>query len=650
MVGELEVRVLGPVEARRGGRPVPLAAGRQRTLLAVLAVSAGEVVSTETIGDRIWGEDLPVHLRRSVQTLVTRLRSALGAHAVTTMSHGYALAVDPGCVDALRFLQLVDAARAGDERVDLERALGLWRGAPFEGVGSDWLRGVEAPRLVESRLAAVERRIDLDLAAGRHAEVVAELTDLTNRHPLRESLWCRLLEALDRCGRRAEVLERYEAVRGTLRGELCADPGPELRDVHARLTRARVRAVPAVVPRQLPPDVPRFTGRSDALGALDALVPMPGEPPAPMIVAVHGAAGTGKSALAVHWAHRCGELFPDGQLFVDLRGHVPAPPVAPADALLALLRGLGVAGDEIPGGLDARSALFRSLLAGRRMLVVLDDARDADQVRPLLVGSRCVVLVTSRRQLRGLVARDGAHRIALGRLLPVESAALLAATLGPHGVAYDTAQLAELARLCGHLPLALGLAAEHATRQPTDLASLVAELRHRDVRLHLLEVGQERGTRVRDAVARSYRELGPRDARTFRLLGLHPHTRISRTAAAALVGVSGAEVRLSLDRLLDVHLIDELGPGSYEIHALFQLYAAELAARIDSRADRDAALCRLDTWRLHETSRAASAGDPTARHWARPVDSSPVTEMRPDAPSEVATGGPAPAPLLGEVV
>ncbi|MQA81280.1 MAG: hypothetical protein GEV10_22815 [Streptosporangiales bacterium] len=586
MIGELEIRVLGPVEARRGGRPVPLATGRQRTLLAVLAMSAGEVLSAETIGDRIWGEVLPVHLRRSVQTLVTRLRQAVGSDAVATAPHGYRLTVEPGCVDAARFLRLVEPApvvrSVADERADLVRALALWRGAPFEGVNSDWLRGVEAPRLLERQLAVVERRIDLDLAAGRHAELVTELGDLTNRHPLRESLWCRLLEALDRCGRQAEVLERYEAVRGTLRDELGADPGPGLRAIHARLlSRTLAEPVQTIVPRQLPPDVPRFTGREDEVEALDALLPASAETPVPMIATVHGAGGMGKSALAVHWAHRVGDLFPDGQLYLDLRGHGPGPPVEPADALLALLRGLGVADDRIPGGLDARSAQFRSLLAERRMLVVLDDARDADQVRPLLVGSRCLVLVTSRRQLRGLVAREGAHRIALGPLAPAASVALLAATLGPYGVAYDSAQLAELARLCGHLPLALGLAGEHATRQPTGLASFIAELRHRADRLDLLEVGAERGTRVRDAVAWSYRELAPRDARTFRLLGRYPRTRISRTAAAALVGVSSAEVRLSLDRLLDVHLVDELGPGSYEIHELFQLYAAELAARVD---------------------------------------------------------------------
>jgi DNA-binding SARP family transcriptional activator len=613
----VRVGLLGPFEVVVDGERIDLSQPQLRTLLAVLAMSTGRPVTVDRLADAAWGEDLPANARRTVQTYVTRLRSVLGAEAITTQASGYALCTSPDNVDALRFLRLVDrAAREPDvERRLLTEALRLWRDHPFTGIDSEWLHAQEGARLEERRLTALERRVDLDLAVGRHGSVVSELRELTAAYPLRESLWRRLLTALAQTGRPAEALEQYEVVRARIADELGVDPGVELQTLHADLLAGTVtaedRPAPVLVPRQLPADIARFTGRDDLLARLDELL-TPGTGQAAAVVAVHGPGGMGKTTLVVHWAHRVADAFPDGQLYLNLRGYGPGEPVSASGALETLLRGLGVEEQQLPTGSEAGENLLRSMLADRCLLVILDNARDADQVRPLLPGTgRSRVVVTSRSQLRGLVAREGAARVGLDQLDPAESVALLTAALRAHGSADAASTLTELAGLCGHLPLALAVAAERASGQPDlELGELVAELREEQERLDALDVGEESAS-LRAVFAWSYQALDPEVAAMFRLLGLHPGSDLSLPGAAALAGTTASRVRRLLDRLVDSNLVQQRRPGRYELHDLLHAYAAELSELNDSPSTREAASDRILSWYVHSVWHGAVAlGEP----------------------------------------
>jgi DNA-binding SARP family transcriptional activator len=636
----LEVGLLGPLAVSVAGRPVELPPGRLRALLAVLALSAGQAVSVDRLATAVWGEDLSVDARANVQSNVRRLRRLLGAELVATRGGGYALQVEPDRVDALRFVRLLDLAATAPDRTTrrdrLVEALGLWRGAPFDGVRSDWLEHSQAPWLQERYLAALERRIDLDLVDGTPVDLVAELGELTARFPLRESLWVRLLVVLERAGRPAEALERYEAIRVRLAEELGADPGPELRRVHADLLAGRGPApihrgaTPAaadrVVPRQLPAGSDAFTGREAALKALDGLLGDPDDAsPRPLaIAAIAGTAGIGKTALAVHWAHRVADRFPDGQLFVNLRGFDPSgSPVEPAEAVRGFLDALAVPPQQVPAGLDAQAGLYRSLLAGRRMLVLLDNARDADQVVPLLPGaSGCLVLVTSRDRLAGLVAAAGARPLALDLLDRDEAVRLLARRLGHDRVAADPDATGELVARCAGLPLALAIVAARAATHPErSLAALAGQLRETRDGLDGFD-GGDTATDVRAVFSWSYHRLGAPAARLFRLLGLHPGPDAATAAAASLAGVPLARARALLAELAGAHLVAEHTPGRYAFHDLLRAYAAELAHGGDSDGDRRAAVHRLLDHYLH-TARDADLllyphGEPIALDPPRP--------------------------------
>jgi DNA-binding SARP family transcriptional activator/tetratricopeptide (TPR) repeat protein len=607
----LAIDVLGPLTVSVDGRPLAVSSAKLRVLLVVLAMDAGSPVPVDRLVDALWGdEDLPNNARRSVQLYVTRLRNLLPRGSISTGSAGYRLCVDAQRVDALRFTRLLDAAaHAPDvdtERRRLTEALGWWRGDPFDDVPSAQVAGLRAP-LVERYLAAVERDIDLDLLDGRHGGVVPRLSELTASHPLRESLWVRLLTALDRCGRQAEALLAYDTVRRRLADELGIDPGPELQKIYADLLggpppphrSARV----VVVPRQLPADIPGFTGRAGILKALDALVDnrdLP-ETNAVVIAAIAGMAGIGKTALAVHWAHRVAGDFEDGQLYVNLQGYAQGgSPLEPARALAGLLGALGLAPGEVPTEVEVAAALYRSLLAGRRTLVLLDNASSAEQVRPLLPGSpTCAVLITSRDRLGGLVATHGARRLTLDVLAPDEGLALLEQLLGAGRIAAERPSAADLVETCARLPLALRIAAANLANQPAQsIAGYLADLTADD-RLSRLAVAGEPHLAVQVAFDASYQRLPPATRRVFRLLGCVPGPEISVPAAAALAELPPETAAGLLDELSGAHLVESRGVGRFGLHDLLRRYARERVER-----EAAAALARLFAWYLRGTDAA----------------------------------------------
>ncbi len=642
-MSELTVEVLGQLEVSMDGRAVQLTTGRLRTLLTVLAIRAGRTISMDRLATAVWGEDLPANPRRSLQTYAGRLRTELGDERIGSQPAGLVLLAEPDRIDALRFEQLLDdAAREADpdrERKLLGEALDLWRGEPFEGVTSRWLAETEAPRLVERHLTALERRLDLDLAAGLHGELVGELNEWTARYPMRESLWVRLLIALNRSGRRADALERYLQLRLRIADELGVDPSPELQQVYADLlTEQPAAAVPApawqdpvTVPQQLPAPPPAFTGRGTELAQLERL----DDPSAVVITAIDGMAGVGKTALAVQTAHRLAGRYPDGQLFLDLHGFTQGvAPVEPGEALGRLLRALGIPGEEVPLQLDDRAALYRSRLADHRMLILLDNAATEAQVGPLLPGSPgCLVLVTSRRRLSGL---DQTHAVSLDLLPQPDAIALFTDTAGTDRLAGEPPQaLAETVELCGRLPLAIRIAAARLRSHRTwTVRHLIDRLRDHQQRLTELEAGERS---IVAALDLSYQQLTAAQQRAYRLIALHPGPDLTIHAAAALLDEDLPEARRRLDQLRDAHLLLEPTPDRYQFHDLIRQHAA-LAVTRDEPADRrHAALHQLFSHYAHTAAVAMNVSYPFEPE--RRPEPRPTRHPVPDLPTaERATG------------
>jgi DNA-binding SARP family transcriptional activator/tetratricopeptide (TPR) repeat protein len=647
-----EFCILGPIVVRAAGVVRPVQRGKQRVLLAALLLNANRVVSLDEIAEVFWGFAPPPSARVTTQNYVVRLRKALadtGGSRISTQVHGYLIHVGADELDVARFEALLGAARAAVRDSSWKRAsaeassgLSLWRGEPLADVDSETLAARDVPRLAELRLQALEIRIEADLHLGRHAEVIAELQRLIRDHPMRERLHGLLMLALYRDGRQAEALAAYQHVRRLLIHELGTEPGIVLQELHQQilavdpasisrpgpeLSQARVSTVhqgaatvsssparrPArVVPRQLPTPVRHFVGRVDELATLDILRDSVPASAGPVLAAITGTAGVGKSALALQWAHRATARFPDGQLYINLRGYDPAgPPLDPLSAVRGFLESLGTPADAMPREPHAQAALYRSLLSGRRILVVLDNVRDAEQARALLPGTAgAMALITSRDDLTGLAASEGAVRMPLPLLGAAESRRLLAEHVGADRIARNTETADELVDLCAFLPLALSIIGARAAGQPhLPLGTLVNQLRDARGRLDALCAGESSGD-LRAIMSCSYQHLSESAARMFRLLGLHPGPDISAAAAASLAAVPAADAARLLNELTRTHLITEHAPGRYTFHDLLRAYAAEQAHRYDSGNNRHAALDRMLDYYLHTAHAAALLQEP----------------------------------------
>jgi DNA-binding SARP family transcriptional activator/tetratricopeptide (TPR) repeat protein len=604
----VEFRILGDLEVWSESTRVPVGGVRERRVLAMLLLEAGRPVPVGRLVDAVWDDDPPETAVKQVRNAVSRLRVPLGAETIAGTAAGYRIALPDGALDARVFEARVARAAglaASEELADaveeLGAALALWRGAALAGVGG---AVIDAAASVwnERRLAARETFFEYELARGRHAEAVAGLMALAGEEPFREKPVGDLMLALHRCGRQSDALALFTAFRVRMADELGLDPSTELRNLHRRILNddPDLAAPPrpdtsAAVPRQLPAAVPHFAGRAAELKTLDGLLDDAAQGGTVIISAIGGTAGIGKTALAVHWAHHAAGRFPDGQMYVNLRGFDPSgAPVVPAAAIRGFLDALGVDPRRIPTGLDAQAALYRSLVAGKRMLVLLDNARDVAQVRPLLPGSpACVVVVTSRDQLTGLVVAEGAQPIALDLPTEAEAHELLLRRLGPKRLAEDPRAVAGLIHLCARLPLALNIVAARAATVPAlSLAASAAALRDARTKLAALGTGDTL-TDARSVFSWSYQALAAPAARMFRLLGLHPGPDVSLPAAASLAGVPVADARRALAELTRAHLLIEQEPGRFGFHDLLRAYAAERVHELEAADDRAGTLHRL---------------------------------------------------------
>jgi DNA-binding SARP family transcriptional activator/tetratricopeptide (TPR) repeat protein len=607
----LEFRILGPLEVRASGTPVHVGGPRQRALLALLLCHANQVVSRDQLIEELLAGQPAGAAARMLQVQISRLRQALagdGAPRVLARPPGYLLRVEPGELDLEVFEQRVAAGRAALEQGDpgqaaalLVEAESLWRGRPLADLEFEPFARFEIQRLAELRLLGAEDRIEAQLALGHHATVCPELGRLVAEHPLRERLRGQLMLALYRSGRQAEALETYRAGRVLLVEELGVEPGPGLRQLHEQVLAADpLLDLPApagaAATRALPRDSAVFTGRGRELAQLlDGIDDHAADGVVVGIHAIDGMAGIGKTTFAVHAAHQLAPGFPDGQFFLPLHAHTPGQrPVEPADALASLLLTAGLAAQQIPPGVEARAARWRDCVASRKILLVLDDAAGHEQVRPLLPGTAgSVVLITSRRRLTAL---EDAAVISLDTLPPGEAAELLTRLTGRAGIGATDPAVDELTRLCGYLPLAIGMLASQLRHHPAwTVAGMAAELAAARDRLTVMHA---ENLSVAAAFGLSYTDLTEDLQRLFRRAGLVPGPGLDAYAVAALDDTSLATARRGLDELYDQHLLAEPAPGRYQLHDLLREHARALAAA-DDPTESDAAVGRLLDYYLH---------------------------------------------------
>ncbi|MGW2339101.1 BTAD domain-containing putative transcriptional regulator [Streptomyces sp. NPDC001661] len=614
---------------------------RRQAVLAVLTLQPGRLVSRDRLLDAVWGDRPPGSGHKVLPSYVYELRRSLdpagvgpGRSVIRGERGGYRFAAEAARIDVLDFAHLVDGARrarqAGDTATavtQLEDAMALFKGDPLAGLPGPYAAS-ERQRLVQRRHTAHLEWLDCLILLGRCSQALDALAPLPSSDPYDEPLIALRMRALYGCGRQTEALSVYEEARTRLRDELGVDPGEELRHAHEAVLRQDgaalgrpsgprtdpTRTGPAK-PAELPHTSSQFTGRVDELDHLHAMLPAPeGSAPGPahtvVISAIGGAAGIGKTALAVHWAHQVRDRFPDGQLYVNLHGFDhDRQPLEPGEALELLLRSMGLAASEIPAHHEAQGRVFRTLLADRRMLILLDNAASAEQVRPLLPsGPSCCVLVTSRNRLGDLVAHDGAHALPLGLLQPDEARALLSRALGTDRADDDPYASDELIRLCGGLPLALRVAAARLAGDPAlRTADLVAEMAEGN-RLEALAPDGDANSPLRAAFSVSYQVLAPGARRLFRLLGLFPGAEFTAEAAAALLDAPLPQARRLIGALAAAHLIEPATAARYRFHDLLREYAQERAHAEETAPGREAALERLVTWYLNATRATAGSG------------------------------------------
>jgi DNA-binding SARP family transcriptional activator len=665
----MRFRILGPLEVWSEGQWTAVSASKWRSLLACLLLRPGHLWSTESLILELWGDNPPAKANNIVSIYVHKLRRLIGdagGRVLVSRAPGYLLRIDAGDLDMQEFESLVAEGRSAlavgdpDRAADLlAKALVLWRGPLLADVQPTMLITTEAERAAELQLAAAELRFEADLACGRSAQVIPELRKLATENPIRERLWLLLMRALDESGRHAEALDAYAQARQAIADELGVDPGVELQRLYARLLAADAAAaagdqadsdillgeVPGTIsmgmftdvapgppapatalaegpagpaiprPSQLPADIGDFTGREAHVTHLSDMLLQEvsaSSPGAVRIAVVAGAAGLGKTTLAVHAAHQVRELFPDGQLYVDLFG-ATAHPTAPGEVLARFLRDLGVDGDRVPASEDERAALYRTRLTGRRVLVVLDNARDAAQVRPLLPGSAsCAVLVTTRRRPTDLAST---RFVDLNVLEDAEALALFARIVGDDRPGEEPAATAEVLLACAGLPLAIRIcAARLAARSHWKIATMAKRLRDERRRLDEMKTGD---LAVRASFQVSYDSLqtadyGPDPARVFRVLGLWEGPSINLSAAAALLGEEEEDdIAEALETLVDANLLESPAPDWYRFHDLLKFYATERAQKEETDPDRADAVGRLLRWYL---ATADAGADIVSRH------------------------------------
>jgi DNA-binding SARP family transcriptional activator/tetratricopeptide (TPR) repeat protein len=640
----LRFAVLGPVRAWRDEVELELGTPQARAVLAILLLRRGRTATAEELVDALWGEEPPARAMTALRTYASRLRGVLEpgraarqkSNLMVSEAGGYALRIPHEALDLTGFEEGLAAAeqsrRAGDlaaAATALRTALGRWEGEPLAGIHGPWAE-TQRVHLTEQRLTALETLYGIELDLGRAAESVAGLTELTTEQPLRERPRGLLMLALYRCGRQAEALGAYADTRRVLVEELGIDPGPELTELHGkilagdpsltmpaaeapRVPESAVRPLPA--PAQLPADVTDFTGRAATVTDLVGVLSADGRTAMP-IVTVAGIGGMGKTTLAVHLGHAVRHLYPDGQLFADLRGAGPDP-AGPEGVLGAFLRALGVHDSDLPVGVEERSALLRTTLADRRILVVLDDARDSEQVGPLLPGSPgCGVIVTSRSRLVGMHAT---RAMDLQGLVADEAITLFGRIAGRQRVEDEPETAAEVAAACGFLPLAVRIVASRlASRRSWSMRTIAERLTDERRRLDEMRVGNHT---VSATFELGYGQLEDEQARAFRLLALPGLHDMALPVAASVLDLSEYEAEDVLESLVDASLLETPAPGRYRYHDLLKLFAHRQAERYDSAAARARVRHRLLDFYLASARNAfqlIEAGDGSLDHLTKP--------------------------------
>jgi DNA-binding SARP family transcriptional activator/tetratricopeptide (TPR) repeat protein len=622
--------ILGSMQVRCGDADIRIPRPKHRVLLSRLLLSPNQPVSVDELVDAMWPWPPPATAAVTARNYVMRLRHELGpgGERIMTQAPGYMIKTSRDELDVMLFSHLVaegDSAARNCEwlkaRRELARALDLWRSTPLADVPSESLQLKHVPRLELMRLNAIERRLDADLELGHHAAIVPELQNLVAQHPLSERFYEQLMMSLARCGRRAEALAAYQQARHVMRTELGLDPSRALQDLQQQILNGPARAGPLPgrlpdpstmgvasareesgrdpyrarrVPRQLPLRMPLFAGRADELSVLARAAEL-ASAGAAQICAISGTAGVGKTTLAIRYAHDATELFSDGQLYVNLRGFGPTgSPVSSDGAIRILLGALADPSERLPSDPQALAARYRSELARRQVLLVLDNARDEEQVRPLLPGSPgTFVIITSRTRLTGLAVGEGATLIDLDVMTGSDAQCLVAQRIGDERVAADIGAITELTQLCAGLPLALSVAAALIAARPDQMtSSLIAELHEARGRLDLLATGDP-ATDMRGVLSWSLRNISPAAQRLFRLLGLHSGPDISLAASTSLAGMTAPAARKILNELVRAHLLSERAAGRYSFHDLLRLYAAELASSIDDPGSLSATTARI---------------------------------------------------------